>query len=369
MKFTLVTWVWIVAVIVLRSRARPLPRRSLTSTLLLNALGFQPRGDGKVTISIQAFAHLATPESFSPLTHFLNSTLHQIHGDHMATAMQRFNLFGAVGIPFDKLTLTVKGCEEQDVELPRTGFKDLGIVIANVSVGKCQSSLPTAKTDNSDTVTIFSSPPTGLGIISDVDDTIKVTDVLEFQKMLENTAYKDPVPVAGMPDLYHSLAKSLTSYSIPPQFIYLSDSPFQLFPFLNSFLESHFPASLGPLLLQSLSATNPEEIFNFLFDKSGQKLDFKVEQIERIHGFYPHKSFLVIGDSSKQDPEVYGKAYIKFGSRFIRCIWIHLVDGADNSEERFEKAFRGVPDDTILKFSTSEIPRLQNIDVAGGKCK
>ncbi|KAJ3875207.1 hypothetical protein F5051DRAFT_67599 [Lentinula edodes] len=380
MKLPFIALVWTSALfLALHVEARPHPRRvELTSTLLLNGIGYQPHGDGEVSISIESFAHLGEPKSMGPLTHLLNETLHKLHvdvdhiGDHMATAVERLRLFAAVGIPLDKLELTINGCEKKTVSLPRTGFTNLGIVQASVAVGKCPSALLTAKTHNSETATVYSSPPTGLGVISDIDDTIKITDVLDPDKMIENTMYKDPVPVAGMPVLYASLAKSLTTQSIPPQFIYLSGSPFELFPFLSSFLKSQFSASLGPLLLQSLSITNPAEIFKSLGDgKSGQgKIDYKVGQIKRINGYYPQKSFLTIGDSGEKDPEVYGKAYNEFGGKFIRCIWIHLIDDkkADNSDKRFEEAFKGVPEDRIRKFHTSEIPSLSKIDVAGGKC-
>lgn len=56
------------------------------------------------------------------------------------------------------------------------------------------------------------------------------------------------------------------------------------------------------------------------------------------------------------------------GESFIRCIWIHLVDGADNSEARFAKAFEGVPEGRTRLFKDADIAGLANIDVAGGKC-
>jgi hypothetical protein len=57
------------------------------------------------------------------------------------------------------------------------------------------------------------------------------------------------------------------------------------------------------------------------------------------------------------------------GGDFIRCIWIHQVDGADNSQERFDAAFEGVPAERIKIFTDDDIPSLANIDVAGGTCQ
>ncbi|KAJ4481907.1 hypothetical protein J3R30DRAFT_2099517 [Lentinula aciculospora] len=386
MKFNLITLAWITAFVALHAHSLPLSPHSVTSTLLLHGMGFHRSGSlharqevamvqDTLSVSIQAFVHLKKSTLIKEILAHISKQHPHIEHSKMEIAMERMKLFGAIGVPFDKVNLVVDGCGPgKDVALPRTSVKELGVVVASVSLGSCQSHILTAHAANANAAKIFSSPPTGFGVISDIDDTIKITDVLNHEKMIENTLYKDPVPVAGMPNLYASLAKSLTMNSIPPQFIYLSGSPFQLFPFLDSFLSSYFPASLGPLLLHPLSLTDPKEILKSFGDGREGKIDYKVEQIKRIYdGIYPGKFFLAVGDSGESDPEAYGEAFNRFSKSsnkyFIRCIWIHLVDGADNSEERFEKAFKGVPDDRILKFSTSEIPRLQNINVAGGKCK
>lgn len=55
--------------------------------------------------------------------------------------------------------------------------------------------------------------------------------------------------------------------------------------------------------------TDPTLIINAITgsqDGDQGKIDYKVGQINSIHGMYPQKSFLAIGDSTEKDPEVYG---------------------------------------------------------------
>ncbi|KAE9390135.1 hypothetical protein BT96DRAFT_946367 [Gymnopus androsaceus JB14] len=143
-----------------------------------------------------------------------------------------------------------------------------------------------------------------------------------------------------MPELYASLAQSLThktsSETIPPQFIYVSGSPIQLYPFLTSFIETKFTSSLGPVLLQNFSFTDDPSL---IMNSFGDGRDGKGSGNGKIE----YKSFLMIGDSTEKDPEIYGRSYNIHGPAFVRCIWIHVVEGANNTDARFAAAFKGVP--------------------------
>ncbi len=134
---------------------------------------------------------------------------------------------------------------------------------------------------------------------SDIDDSIKNTYVLNTVKLLEATLLDPPDPVSGMPEVFSELDRSLEK----PQVIYLSGSPFQLYPMLHSFIESYYPR--GPILLQNLTYTGVSSV---LAGGSEPVLNFKLGYIDKIHGWYPQKSFLTLGDSTQSDPEVYGTA-------------------------------------------------------------
>jgi len=302
------------------------------------------------------------------------------------TACERMKLFATLGTPEQKVKLSIQGCNDAKPELPRTDHN--GIAISDsVNLGTCSfassgSSTLTLKASGEDDApaTVYFSPPHGLGVISDIDDTIKITNVTDHDKMAQNTLYKDPLPVPGMPELYKSLAQSLTTETIPPQFLYVSGSPMQLQPFLSSFLNSTYPASKGPIFLQTFSIFDLPKIFESLGSGAdAEKIEYKVSQITRIQKMYPQKSFLAIGDSGEMDPEVYGEVYRRFGKDFIRCIWIRKVStdpdaknrkvlDAKNNPARFVAAFKGVPTEKTRVYEDEDIESLEGINVAGSQC-
>jgi len=182
--------------------------------------------------------------------------------------------------------------------------------------------------------------PTGWAIISDIDDTIKITQTTSPLGILHNTfCVEEPLPVQGMPELYSALQKTLQN----PPFLYLSASPYNLYPFLRDFRATHFPP--GPLILRDASWQNLGGLISSL---SQGTQEYKSARIAKIHSWLPKKKVILIGDSTQSDPEAYGECARKFpgwvGAIFIRKVTgiAGMDEGAKNGEERFAKAFEGV---------------------------
>lgn len=179
----------------------------------------------------------------------------------------------------------------------------------------------------------------GTTVISDLDDTIKRTNVLDRDEMLRNTFLREFDAVDGMAALYRSAASESGV-----QFHYLSASPWQLLPFLEPFLEeSGFPAGLFHLRqFRPKSISSPLE---FIGDSSA----YKVSTIERLFSDFPDRSFVLVGDSGEHDPEVYGEVARNHPGP-IAGVFVRTVEGADNSDQRFGEAFDDVPDDVWTTF-------------------
>ncbi|KAF8065136.1 hypothetical protein FPV67DRAFT_171095 [Lyophyllum atratum] len=359
-------------------QARPVERGVFDSVgvfddvLLFDAPAFpDPANPANTLVGLQAFVSLRQID-LGALTTGVEAALKAIGldvGDKISTVQDRIRLFGAVGLSGKNVKVDVGGCNKQ-AQLPGTsGLPDLGMSLQNVSIGACgkakefTAQVAGSKLDSRKfSATVFPSPNSGFGVISDIDDTVKVSNVLDKLALAKSTLLDDPQAVAGMPELYASLAKSLNS----PQFIYVSGSPFQLYPFLNNFIDTAYSASKGPILLQNLTLVDIPGLLDFANSNGVQ--EYKVSMIDRIHGMYPNKKFLAVGDSTQKDPETYAEAFKKYGGDFMTCSWIRRVEGADNSDARFAAAFKGVPTNKFRIFTDDEIPGLQNIDVAGGEC-
>ncbi|KAE8141980.1 hypothetical protein BDV38DRAFT_268238 [Aspergillus pseudotamarii] len=165
--------------------------------------------------------------------------------------------------------------------------------------------------------------PKGWLVISDIDDTIKYTKTSESTGILRTTFVEEPRPIAGMPELYSHMHRELA-----PAWFYVSASPYNLYPFLRTFIHTHF--NPGTLILRDSSWLDVSELV---------------------------KSFTV-NTMEYKDPEAYAEIY-KRHPHWIRAIWIrkvtdvpHLED--QNSPERFEAAFEDVPDRVWKVFEQPE---------------
>lgn len=182
----------------------------------------------------------------------------------------------------------------------------------------------------------------GWGVISDVDDTIKITQTGDPRGILQTTFVDEPKPVAGMPALYRFLHQHMNSPGAP--FFYLSASPYNLYPLLRGFCAQHYPA--GPLLLRDTAPTSAAGLLAML---TLDTLAYKTNCLQKIHAWLPGRSFVCIGDSTQADPEAYAEMYRKYPG-WIRLILIRKVAdiaalglAAKNEAARFERAFAGVP--------------------------
>ena len=153
-----------------------------------------------------------------------------------------------------------------------------------------------------------------IGIISDFDDTLIVSDVthklkLAYQLLLKN--YKQREAVAGMPKRFREiLAKSPDK----PLFI-ITGSPKQFNIVIQKFLDYHrFPKRI--LITKQIHGDKSWSPF--------RQHDYKTKQIERLINLYPKIHWVLFGDSGEQDPEIYMKLAKKYPDK-IKEIFIRNV--------------------------------------------
>lgn len=172
--------------------------------------------------------------------------------------------------------------------------------------------------------------PAGVSVISDIDDTIKVSNVTDKQALLANTFLREFRPTSGMAELYRGWAESGAAFH------YVSSSPWQLYPALSGFLEREaFPR--GSFHLRQFRLKD-ESFFN-LFQSGDQH---KIPAIEAILEAFPGRRFFLVGDSGERDPEIYGEIARRFSGR-IEHILIRNVSEGEISTGRLDAAFTGIP--------------------------
>lgn len=166
----------------------------------------------------------------------------------------------------------------------------------------------------------FLVPPQGarFGVISDIDDTVIQSQVSNFLQaartvVLGNARTRLPFP--GVAAYYRALRGGSTGEERNPVF-YVSSSPWNIYDVIAEFMELQgIPA--GPILLRDWDVT-----FGAL--ASARHFEHKLAAIRDILGTYPAMSFILIGDTTQQDPEIYSQVVRDFPDRIL-AIYIRDV--------------------------------------------
>lgn len=174
-------------------------------------------------------------------------------------------------------------------------------------------------------------PAKGLTVISDIDDTIKITNVVDKREMFANTMLREFRAAPGMAPRFATWAEQGATFH------YVSASPWALQAELAKFAtDAGFPSGvyhLRTLRLKDLSST---------YDFAQSSEPHKNASIETLLTQFPERTFILVGDTGEKDPEIYAGFAKRFPDR-INHIYLRQVPGADNTPGRFATTFAGVP--------------------------
>ena len=248
---------------------------------------------------------------------------------------------------------------------------------------------------------IFPLADEGVSVISDIDDTIKITEVRDRQATLRNTFLREFQPVPGMAEFYQTLARAPLTRPAAN----LSDG--ERIPRTDSRVEplnrtgggsgtgvppvrsethgrdaratTRFMEREGVRGHPEIAATAPRIAFHYVsaspwqlyeplsefvrsngfpagtfhlkpfrwkdrsfFRLFADPVKYKLSVIEPLLKQFPRRKFMLIGDSGERDPEIYGELARKFPGQIGR-IYIRDVTGEIPENERYVRAFHEVP--------------------------
>ncbi len=178
----------------------------------------------------------------------------------------------------------------------------------------------------------------GVSVISDIDDTIKVSNVTDKRALIRGAFFEEYKPTGGMPGLYSRLAVRDVCFH------YVSSSPWQLYPSLASLLSKFYPA--GSVSLRHFYIANRSFVDFFRHSER-----YKLNAISDLLNRFPQRSFILIGDSGEKDPEIYTEIASRYASQ-VKAILIRLVptthDQPDNTQ-RWHKLRQNLTDPTCFR--------------------
>ena len=141
-------------------------------------------------------------------------------------------------------------------------------------------------------------------LISDIDDTIKMTGVLNNKLSVSYKGIFGKKAFAGMSELYNEYDRQDVGI------YYVSGSPQMIDCRIESFL---------------VKTDFPEVDQRYLKDKvSSDTYDFKIKSIKSILADNPNSTVILVGDDTQHDPEVYHDISSQFPDR-VEAIYIRTI--------------------------------------------
>lgn len=163
-------------------------------------------------------------------------------------------------------------------------------------------------------------PPTSarFGVISDIDDTViqsRVSNFLQAARTVMLGNAKTRLPFPGVAAFYRALRNGVGGDEKNPIY-YVSSSPWNIYDVIAEFMDvQEIPR--GPLLLRDWD-------IGWGLLASSQHFGHKGLAIRNILQLHPTMEFILVGDTSQHDPEIYRQIVAEFPKR-IRAVYIRDV--------------------------------------------
>jgi len=182
-------------------------------------------------------------------------------------------------------------------------------------------------------------PRQGLSVVSDIDDTIKDSQVGDRKELLANTFLRKFRSIDGMADLYRDWAGRGAAFH------YVSSSPWQLLEALQTFSdEGGFPD--GSMHLRNFRLRDQ------LLRKLVLRRNGKVIAIRNLLKALPEREFVLIGDSGEKDPKIYRKICKQYPGR-VKAVFIRDLDYRRFEPENLAKLARSIPAGICCSYQDS----------------
>lgn len=167
---------------------------------------------------------------------------------------------------------------------------------------------------------LFVPHATQYGFISDIDDTVLVSHSANTGKKLRVMFTKNPrsrKTFADVVKFYKLLSLTHTEVNLLNPFFYVSSSEWNLYDDLNEFFK-HNGLPKGAFLLNNI-----KKWYQLL--KTGKtKHEGKLIRVTRILKAFPKQRFILLGDNSQSDPQIYTSIANKYPEQIV-AIYIRNI--------------------------------------------
>lgn len=204
---------------------------------------------------------------------------------------------------------------------------------------------------DSGNATAYLIPPTGVTILSDIDDILRVTKIWDPKEGLLNSFARPFTPWMNMPEVYAEWATTVEDL----HFHYLTTTPEQATRNYMEFIYKTYPLGsfdTRPLNFSDVKAT----------------LSIRKHLLDRIFETFPKRKFILVGDTSNSDVMKAYPQLAKDHPDMVQCIWLRNTSSTDPSY-RFPydtSGFEGVEKSKYMFFRVPD--DLKGLDIGSGEC-
>lgn len=156
--------------------------------------------------------------------------------------------------------------------------------------------------------------------ISDIDDTFLISHsatILKRLRVLLTRNAHSRKPFEGVVSHYNALQYAQTTIEKPNPFFYVSSSEWNLYRFINTFIEKNN-------LPDGVSLLNQIKTLSQVFKTGKNNHNSKFTRIVRILEAYPTQRFILLGDDSQRDAYIYSAVAEHF-PHLVHCVYIRSV--------------------------------------------
>ena len=162
--------------------------------------------------------------------------------------------------------------------------------------------------------------PTSYSFISDIDDTFLISHSTNLRKRLfvlltENA--KSRRPFEGAVEHYRQLHGIDDTEPCNNAFFYVSSSEWNLYDYIKDFLKEH-------QLPDGICLLNQIKTFSKLFATGQNNHSGKFTRVVKIIEAYPYQKFVLLGDDSQKDIDIYSSIVEHFPQN-VYCVYIRRV--------------------------------------------
>ncbi|MDI6401804.1 DUF2183 domain-containing protein [Balneolaceae bacterium ANBcel3] len=177
-------------------------------------------------------------------------------------------------------------------------------------------------------------PPEGISVISDIDDTIKISEMPAGSRIaVRNAFFKEYAIAPEMPAFF----EAWKDYPVH----YVSGTPRQFYTPLTDFLlgpEAGYPSGSFHMrdVKKNLTTLSTWSDLEDMVTNEQVTFEHKKATIETIIGHFPNRRFILVGDSGQYDPEIYREIERLFPDQIKEILIRDITDDRTLRPERLE---------------------------------